>query len=71
LIETYGWSDALHDEFAPHAERGLIPGRVIVQHRGAYVLVTDQGELKGEISGKLARDAEAGGYPAAGDWVAA
>lgn len=71
MLETYGWSDARQREFAPHAADGLIAGRVIVQQRGLYGLATGLGELKGEISGKLARDAGAGGYPAAGDWVAA
>lgn len=71
MIETYGWSDALQREFAVHAAAGLVPGRVIVQQRGLYGLATEAGEVRAEISGKLARDAEAGGYPAAGDWVAA
>jgi ribosome biogenesis GTPase len=70
LLETHGWSDALQHQFAPHAADGLIAGRVVLQQRGLYGLVTELGELKAQISGKLARDAEAGGYPAAGDWVA-
>ena len=71
MLETYGWSDALQQSFAPHAAEGLVAGRVILQQRGLYGLITEIGELKAEISGRLARDAEAGGYPAAGDWVAA
>ncbi len=70
MLETYGWSDALQRHFAPHAADGLIAGRVTLQQRGLYGVITELGELKGEISGKLARDAQAGGYPAAGDWVA-
>jgi ribosome biogenesis GTPase len=70
LLETYGWSDALQQHFAPHAAAGLIAGRVILQQRGLYGLITELGELRAEISGRLARDAQAGGYPAAGDWVA-
>jgi len=70
LIQDYGWSDALRHDFAPYAARDLIPGRVTVQQRGQYGLVTDLGELNGQISGRLARDAESGGYPAVGDWVA-
>jgi ribosome biogenesis GTPase / thiamine phosphate phosphatase len=71
LLETYGWSDALQRDFASQAEAGLIAGRVIVQQRGLYGLVTASGEVRAEISGRLAREAEAGGYPAVGDWVAA
>ncbi len=71
MIQDYGWSLALQDAFAPHAARGLIPGRVIVQQRGLYILATDAGELAAGISGRLAHDAGGGEYPAAGDWVAA
>ena len=70
MIRSYGWSDALSQDFAPHAERGLIPGRIIVQQRGLYDVATDLGELTGQISGKLAHEADSGGYPAVGDWVA-
>jgi ribosome biogenesis GTPase / thiamine phosphate phosphatase len=70
LIRSYGWSDALSQDFAPHAERGLIPGRIVVQQRGLYDVATDLGELTGQISGKLAHEADSGGYPAVGDWVA-
>jgi ribosome biogenesis GTPase len=71
LLETYGWSPALQEAFAPHAEGGLVPGRVIAQHRGSYQLITPGGEARAEISGRLAREAVPGGYPAAGDWVGA
>jgi ribosome biogenesis GTPase len=70
LIQSYGWSDALQHDFAPFAARDLIPGRVVVQQRGLYELVTDLGELTGQISGRFAHEADSGGYPAVGDWVA-
>ena len=70
MIQYYGWSDALRYAFAPFAARDLIPGRILTQQRGQYGLVTDLGELTGQISGRLAREAESGGYPAVGDWVA-
>jgi ribosome biogenesis GTPase len=71
LIDDYGWSERLRQEFAPYAARGLVPGRVVVQQRGLYELVTDDGELSAEISGHLRHEAGEGGYPAVGDWVAA
>jgi ribosome biogenesis GTPase len=64
LIQSYGWSDALQRDFEPHAARGLIPGRIIVQQRGLYDIATDAGELTAQISGRLAHEAERGGYPA-------
>jgi ribosome biogenesis GTPase len=70
LIDLYGWSDRLGQTFAPHAARGHAPGRVIVQQRGHYILATDEGELRATLSGRLAHEADDGGYPAVGDWVA-
>jgi ribosome biogenesis GTPase len=71
MIDSYGWSAALRHEFLPFAAHGFSPGRVIVQQRGAWRLATDAGELTAELSGRFVRDAEAGGHPVAGDWVAA
>jgi len=70
LIKPFGWSDALSQQFAPHAELGLTPGRVVVQHRGQYDLITPEGEAKATISGRFAHEAGEGGYPVTGDWVA-
>jgi ribosome biogenesis GTPase len=70
LIEQYGWSDELRQAFAPHAGEGHVPGRVIVQHRDAYLVVTEEGELTAELSGRLRHEAREAGHPAVGDWVA-
>jgi ribosome biogenesis GTPase len=70
LIENYGWSDQLAQDFAAYADAGQIPGRIVVQHRDSYLVVTEDGELRGKISGRLLHEAEEGGYPAVGDWVA-
>jgi ribosome biogenesis GTPase len=69
LIEGYGWTDALRQAFAPHAARGLVPGRVIIQRRSHYVVVTDEGEVSARLSGRFVREAREAGYPAVGDWV--
>jgi len=47
-----------------------MPGRVVVQHRGQYDLITAEGEAKAVISGRFAHEAGEGGYPVTGDWVA-
>jgi len=70
LIEQFGWSDALSHDFAPHAAQGHIAGRVTVQHRGLYTVATNFGGLSAQLSGRLMSEAEEGGYPAVGDWVA-
>ena len=70
MIDQYGWSEALSLDFAPFAARGLEPGRVTIQRRGQYDVITDRGEVVAEISGKLAHEAVEGGLPVVGDWVA-
>ena len=70
MLEIYGWSETLRQQFQSFAAEGLKPGRVIVHQRGPYRIVTDEGEMPAEMSGRFVRDAEMGGFPAAGDWVA-
>lgn len=70
LIQSYGWSDSLTLAFAPHARAGHVPGRIIVQQRDGYQVVTDQGEMRAKVSGRLMHEAREVGHPAVGDWVA-
>ena len=70
MLERYGWSEKLRQQFISHAEEGLEPARVVVQQRGLYEVVAECGELTATIGGKLAREADEGGYPVTGDWVA-
>jgi ribosome biogenesis GTPase len=69
LLEKYGWSDRLAQDFADSADDGHIAGRIIVQHRDSYLVLTEDGELRGKISGRLLHEAEEAGLPAVGDWV--
>lgn len=70
LIKQYGWSDLLVRAFEPHARAGHTPGRVIVQQRNDYLVVTDEGEVRAKPSGRLRHEAREAGHPAVGDWVA-
>jgi ribosome biogenesis GTPase len=70
LLTSYGWSPTLQDDFAPHAAQGLVPGRIIIQQRGGYRVVTEAGEVDARASGTLMKTASDEGRPAAGDWVA-
>jgi ribosome biogenesis GTPase len=70
-IEPLGWGPALAEAFQPHADAGLRPGRVTIQHRGAYVLLTGEGEVWAEVGGRLRHAAASSAdLPAVGDWVA-
>lgn len=70
MLNSYGWSDALQNEFAPFAAAGLAPGRIIVQQRGGYRLATLDGEIDARATGTLLKSATDEERPTAGDWVA-
>jgi ribosome biogenesis GTPase / thiamine phosphate phosphatase len=69
LIEQYGWTDRLARDFELHAQAGLVPARVVVQHRDSYLVVGDQGELRARASGRLLNEADELSRPTVGDWV--
>jgi ribosome biogenesis GTPase len=70
-LEALGWDDAHASAFEHLQEDNLIPARVAAQHRGSYVLWSDEGELRAKPAGRLYYDREVGGeLPAVGDWVA-
>jgi ribosome biogenesis GTPase / thiamine phosphate phosphatase len=57
-LGALGWSAHFAEAYVPYEDDGFIPGRVAVQHRGAYVV------------GRLRQEAEIGGeLPVSGDWV--
>jgi ribosome biogenesis GTPase / thiamine phosphate phosphatase len=68
---TLGWDDRLREEFEPHRAAGLVPGRVAVQHRGAWDVLAEDGELRVDVAGRLRHEAEeTAELPVVGDWVA-
>jgi ribosome biogenesis GTPase / thiamine phosphate phosphatase len=70
-LERLGWNARFESDFAPWLERGMIPARVALRERSAYILLTAIGEWFGEVSGKFQHEtAAAADYPAVGDWVA-
>jgi ribosome biogenesis GTPase / thiamine phosphate phosphatase len=70
-LESLGWDDRLSDEFEQHRTAGLVPGRVAVQHRGAWDVLAEAGEFRCDVPGRLTHEAEtAADLPAVGDWVA-
>ena len=70
-LEELGWDDNWAAAFRPLAADGLVPGRVAIQHRGAYDVLTGDGEVRARISGRLRHAAGSPGeLPVVGDWVA-
>ncbi len=67
----YGWDDEFSVAFEPYAARRLRPARVIKQLRDLSLLWSEQGERRGEVSGKFRfQAADRSAYPVVGDWVA-
>ncbi len=66
--KSWGLSDRYLAEAAAFPE--WIPGRVILQHRNLYKVVTGRGELTAQVSGKLRHvSAAPPDFPAVGDFV--
>jgi ribosome biogenesis GTPase / thiamine phosphate phosphatase len=70
-LESLGWDAAWASELEGLEQSDPIPGRVAAQHRGAYVVWTEDGDVRAEVAGSLYYDRDVGGaLPAVGDWVA-
>jgi len=72
-LEELGWNDFFKEAFAPYAESGFIPARVVAQ-LGLDRVSTGQAELFADLSGKLRHELKGPGgaasRPVVGDWVA-
>jgi ribosome biogenesis GTPase len=69
-LSSLGWTSARAEHLAARYP-GLLPGRVSAQNRGAYRLLTADGERVAVLGGKLRHAVlSAGERPAVGDWVA-
>jgi ribosome biogenesis GTPase len=70
-LDALGWNDRLGEQFEPYLADCLIPGRVAVQHRGAYDVLVEGGELRCDVTGRLVHEAASPAeLPVVGDWVA-
>jgi ribosome biogenesis GTPase len=69
-LETLGWDDAWSVAFEPFRAEGLEPGRIAIPHRGAYDVLTERGEVRARVSGRLRRALAPAELPVVGDWVA-
>ena len=69
-LEQAGWNTTWAKHFAKYEPQGLLPARVLAQHRHSYTLWTESGEAEAEVAGALLYRAAPGDLPAVGDWVA-
>ncbi len=69
-LQTLGWNDYFNNEFKKYTEQGYSVGRIGLEHKRMYRIFTENGELLGEVSGKLRHNSfSREDYPAVGDWV--
>nr|WP_272508380.1 ribosome small subunit-dependent GTPase A [Paenisporosarcina quisquiliarum] len=74
-IKNYGWNDAWDVKWADQSTneklQACVIGRVLLEHKHMYRVVTDEGEWLASLSGSFKHQAqERRDYPAVGDWVA-
>ena len=71
-LDPLGWDGDRAAQFAPWADAGHRPGRVVATHRGGDLVATGAGELLAQVTGRLRHLAgpSVAGLPAVGDWVA-
>jgi ribosome biogenesis GTPase len=67
-LVPYGWDADWEAEFAPYAEQGLLPGRVVRVDRGQCDLVTPVGTVRADTEFVVPRDPMK--VVCTGDWVA-
>ncbi|MEO5704918.1 MAG: ribosome small subunit-dependent GTPase A [Candidatus Limnocylindrales bacterium] len=71
-LPALGWDDRLAALLASEAP-GLVPGRILSEERGQYLVVSEAGEGPASTSGRLRHDTQldpTAAWPAVGDWVA-
>jgi ribosome biogenesis GTPase len=70
-LANLGWNADLSQAFVAHAEKGLVPGRVSLEHNHVYRVLTADGEWLAETAGRVKYEAtDRQELPAVGDWVA-
>ncbi len=71
MLKDYGWNVYWSNCLQEFGDKTFKAGRVIVEHKHIYRIMTEEGELLAEVSGKYRFNSK--GYedfPAVGDWVA-
>ena len=70
-VAALGWTERQQEEFAKYSSRGLLPGRIVAEHRTHYQIATSDGEISGEVTGSLRNLAtQRSDLPGVGDFVA-
>ena len=68
-LRHLGWDENWEASFAPHRSAGLEPGRVALEDKHAFVVVTTRGEVPARVAGRLLHRSDSATLPKVGDWV--
>ncbi|WP_449539688.1 ribosome small subunit-dependent GTPase A [Ferdinandcohnia sp. Marseille-Q9671] len=69
-VKQLGWNETLQESFKNYELDGFSVGRVALEHKHMYRVITTNGEVLAEVSGKFRFEAiNRESYPAVGDWV--
>jgi len=69
-LELVGWDQTWSESLCAIATAEMHAGRVASANREQYSLFTEFGDVRAEVSGALLFQADEGGLPVVGDWVA-
>ena len=70
-LNIFGWDSAWAAQFEPHRARGWVPGRVAVEDKHSYGVLTEFGPITAKVSGRLLHETRIRArLPKVGDWVA-
>lgn len=70
-LKTLGWNSFFENQFEEHKKSGFVPGRIAVENKNNFLVLTERGEVIAEVSGKLMFTAESNSeLPKVGDWTA-
>jgi ribosome biogenesis GTPase len=70
-LSDLGWDGFFEAHFNEHRRNGLIPARVVQEHKNRYVVTGERSTLDARVTGKMMHTADCrSDYPAVGDWVA-
>ncbi|MFO7446502.1 MAG: ribosome small subunit-dependent GTPase A, partial [Ignavibacteriaceae bacterium] len=69
-LKSLGWDNYFEKEYNLSKEPGFIPGRISIEHKERYEVLTEHGEIKAEVSGRFIYTTEnPAAFPKTGDWV--
>ncbi|WP_235617207.1 ribosome small subunit-dependent GTPase A [Lysinibacillus mangiferihumi] len=69
-LKTFGLLDSIYDQFLHFESQGYSLGRVVSEHKGLYKVITEFGEVIGNLPGSFLNGiSESSDYPTVGDWV--